>query len=67
MRLEKKVAVITGAGSGMGSAMAKLFASEGAKVICADISGKQDGSPPPSAKRRSPSIPTSPMKTISSG
>jgi NAD(P)-dependent dehydrogenase (short-subunit alcohol dehydrogenase family) len=42
MRLEKKVAVITGAGSGMGSAMAKLFASEGAKVICADISGKQD-------------------------
>jgi NAD(P)-dependent dehydrogenase (short-subunit alcohol dehydrogenase family) len=42
MRLDKKVAVITGAGSGMGSAMAKLFASEGAKVICADISGKQD-------------------------
>lgn len=42
MRLEKKVAVITGAGSGMGRAMAKLFAAEGAKVICADISGKQD-------------------------
>jgi NAD(P)-dependent dehydrogenase (short-subunit alcohol dehydrogenase family) len=42
MRLDKKIAVITGAGSGMGSAMAKLFASEGAKVICADISGKQD-------------------------
>jgi NAD(P)-dependent dehydrogenase (short-subunit alcohol dehydrogenase family) len=41
MRLDKKVAVITGAGSGMGSAMAKLFASEGAKVVCADISGKQ--------------------------
>jgi NAD(P)-dependent dehydrogenase (short-subunit alcohol dehydrogenase family) len=42
MRLEKKVAVITGAGSGMGRAMAKLFAAEGAKVICADISGQQD-------------------------
>jgi NAD(P)-dependent dehydrogenase (short-subunit alcohol dehydrogenase family) len=42
MRLENKIAVITGAGSGMGSAMAKLFAAEGAKVICADISGKQD-------------------------
>ena len=42
MRLEKKVAVITGAGSGMGRAMATLFAAEGAKVICADISGKQN-------------------------
>jgi NAD(P)-dependent dehydrogenase (short-subunit alcohol dehydrogenase family) len=42
MRLENKVAVITGAGSGMGRAMANLFAAEGAKVICADISGRQD-------------------------
>jgi len=42
MRLKNKVAVITGAGSGMGKAMAGLFAAEGAKVICADISGKQD-------------------------
>jgi NAD(P)-dependent dehydrogenase (short-subunit alcohol dehydrogenase family) len=42
MRLEKKIAVITGAGSGMGKAMAQLFAAEGAKVVCADISGKQD-------------------------
>jgi NAD(P)-dependent dehydrogenase (short-subunit alcohol dehydrogenase family) len=42
MRLASKIAVITGAGSGMGKAMAELFAAEGAKVVCADISGKQN-------------------------
>ena len=36
MRLDGKVAVITGAGSGMGLAMATRFASEGAKVIAGD-------------------------------
>lgn len=41
-RLQDKVAVITGAGSGMGRAMAELFGREGAKVVCADISGNQD-------------------------
>jgi len=41
-RLADKVAVITGAGSGMGKAMAELFCAEGANVVCADISGKQD-------------------------
>ena len=42
MRLEGKIAVITGAGSGMGKAMAERFVAEGAKVICADISGEQE-------------------------
>lgn len=42
MRLESKVAVITGAGSGMGKAMAEMFVAEGARVVCADRSGKQD-------------------------
>jgi NAD(P)-dependent dehydrogenase (short-subunit alcohol dehydrogenase family) len=42
MRLEEKVAVITGAGSGVGRATARLFAAEGAKVVCADVSGDED-------------------------
>ena len=42
MRLAGKIAVITGAGSGMGKAMAEMFAAEGAKIVCADISGAQD-------------------------
>ncbi len=36
MRLENKVAVITGAASGMGKAMATRFVAEGAKVVAAD-------------------------------
>lgn len=35
--LENKTAIITGAGSGMGKAMAILFAKEGANVIVADL------------------------------
>jgi NAD(P)-dependent dehydrogenase (short-subunit alcohol dehydrogenase family) len=37
MRLEGKVAVITGAGRGLGRAGARLFAKEGARVVVADI------------------------------
>ena len=37
MRLQDKVALITGAGSNIGRAMARLFAREGAGVVVADI------------------------------
>jgi len=36
-RLEDKVCIITGAGSGIGSATARLFAAEGARVVVADV------------------------------
>jgi NAD(P)-dependent dehydrogenase (short-subunit alcohol dehydrogenase family) len=42
MRLKDKVAIITGAGSGMGKSMAEMFVAEGAKVVCADRSGKEE-------------------------
>lgn len=37
MRLKDKITVITGAGSGIGRAIARLFAREGAKVLVADL------------------------------
>ena len=41
-RLQDKVCIITGSGSGMGKAMAEIFTREGAKLVLADISGNQD-------------------------
>src|SRR5262245_22137687 len=37
MRLEDKVAVVTGAASGIGEATAELFAEEGARVVVLDV------------------------------
>jgi NAD(P)-dependent dehydrogenase (short-subunit alcohol dehydrogenase family) len=40
MRLQDKVAIITGAGSGMGRVAAQMFAAEGAKVVVAEYDEK---------------------------
>ncbi|HEY7809244.1 MAG TPA: SDR family oxidoreductase [Allosphingosinicella sp.] len=42
MKLEGKVAIVTGAGSGIGRASALRFAAEGAFVLCADLKGQDD-------------------------
>jgi NAD(P)-dependent dehydrogenase (short-subunit alcohol dehydrogenase family) len=41
MRLQNKVAVITGAASGMGLAMATRFAAEGARIVAGDWHGER--------------------------
>jgi len=42
MRLKDKVAIITGAGQGIGKEIALAFSREGAKIVVNDISGKEN-------------------------
>ncbi len=41
MRLKNKIALVTGAASGMGESAARIFAAEGAKVVAADVLEKE--------------------------
>ncbi len=41
-RLQGKTAVVTGAGSGIGRVIAERFCQEGARVLAADLSGRQN-------------------------
>jgi NAD(P)-dependent dehydrogenase (short-subunit alcohol dehydrogenase family) len=43
-KLEGRTAIVTGAGRGIGASVARLFASEGANVVVADLGVSVDGS-----------------------
>ena len=42
-RLEDKIAVVTGAGRGIGKEIALMMASQGAKIVVNDLGGSTDG------------------------
>ena len=49
MRFSGKTAVVTGGASGFGEGIARRLASEGARVVIADLNGEAAGSTPPAA------------------
>ena len=65
MRLPDKVAIITGAGNGMGAAHARRFATEGAFVVLTDVEPAAGRLLPTSwATGPDSSVMTSPTRTI---
>ena len=60
MKLQNKIAIVTGGGSGFGEGIVRKFVTEGAKVIVADRDAK-------AAERHAPSPPTSPSTPMSRG
>lgn len=54
MRLSGRTAIVTGASSGIGRAIARLFAREGARVLIGDVSESVlEGGEPTCADRKS--------------